>query len=430
MENFVLHGDIAYCEDQKRVIAVPDSYVVCTEGVSRGVFHELPEQYRGLPVVDFGNRMIVPGLVDLHIHAPQYAFRGTGMDLELMDWLQAVTFPEEMKYREEAYADQAYEIFAEQMKKSATTRACIFATRHLEATELLMRKMEKTGLISCVGKVNMDRGAPEGLVEESAEVSARETAEWLAHTAGSFRRTTPILTPRFIPCCSDALLAQLGELQQEYGLPVQSHLSENRGEIAWVHELCPDIAFYGEGYDRYGLFGRTADHTSPVRTIMAHCVYSVPEEVQCIHDNGVFVAHCPASNTNLSSGIAPIRRYLDAGIHVGLGSDVAGGQTESIFRAMTDAIGVSKLYWRLVDETAKPLTFDEVFYLATKGGGAFFGAAGSFEAGYEFDAVVLDDAHLPYPGTLSVRQRLERFAYLSGDLQGIIAKYAAGEKVF
>ena len=145
--------------------------------------------------------------------------------------------------------------------------------------------------------------------------------------------------------------------------------------------------------------------------------------------NGVYVAHCPASNMNLSSGIAPIKRYLNEGIKVGLGSDVAAGQTESIFRAMTDAIQVSKLYWRHVDSSCKPLTFEEAFYMATKGGGEFFGKVGSFEEGYELDAIVLDDTCIPYPQELSTRQRLERAVYLSLDLLGIHAKYVAGEKV-
>ena len=147
-------------------------------------------------------------------------------------------------------------------------------------------------------------------------------------------------------------------------------------------------------------------------------------------ENGVFVAHCPASNTNLSSGIAPVRTYLDAGLRVGLGSDVAGGHTESLFRAMTDAVQVSKLYWRLVDKTVKPITFAEAFCLATKGGGAFFGNVGSLEEGYAFDAIVLDDSSLSHPQALTAPQRLERAAYLSLDLLGLHAKYVAGRQLF
>ena len=133
---------------------------------------------------------------------------------------------------------------------------------------------------------------------------------------------------------------------------------------------------------------------------------------------------------NLSSGIAPVRKYLDMNIKIGLGSDVAGGQTESMFRAVTDCIQVSKMYWRYANQNAKPVTFDEAFYMATKGGGEFFGKAGSFEEGYEFDAVVIDDSAVLHPQELSIRQRLERAFYLSLDISSITAKYAAGAEVY
>ena len=185
----------------------------------------------------------------------------------------------------------------------------------------------------------------------------------------------------------------------------------------------PDAAFYGDGYDRFGLFGREA------RTIMAHCIYSTDEEVERIRQNGVWVAHCPNSNMNLSSGIAPIRKYLNLHLRVGLGSDVAGGKTESIFRAVTDAIQVSKLYWRYLDSSARPLSFSEAFYLATMGGGSFFGKVGCFDRGYEFDAVILDDSSDIHPQEMGVEERVERAFYLGLDTRGIIGKYAAGRKI-
>ena len=145
--------------------------------------------------------------------------------------------------------------------------------------------------------------------------------------------------------------------------------------------------------------------------------------------NGVFVAHCPASNMNLTSGIAPIRKYIDLGLNIGLGSDVAGGHSLSIFRAITDAIQVSKMYFRMVDERYKPLIFSEAFYLATKGGGKFFGKVGSFEAGYEFDAVIMDDSVLAHPQTLNLAERMERAVYLGLDEKNVTAKYVFGKKV-
>ncbi len=396
-----------------------------------GVFDALPPQYANLPQQDYGDKLIVPGMADLHLHAPQYAFRGMCMDLELMDWLNRYTFPEEEKYEDLGYAEKAYGLFVEGLCSGATTRACIFATRHREATVLLMDLMEKSGLISYVGKVNMDREATPGLEEKSALYSAFDTFGWINSIRGRFARTKPILTPRFIPSCTDELMGELREIQMTYGIPVQSHLSESPGEIDFVHYLRSHNAFYGEAYNDYDLFGYNDDTNTHVKTVMAHCVWSTAEEVRLMRKNGVFIAHCPASNMNLSSGIAPIRRYMELGMRVGLGSDVAGGHSDSIFRAITDAIQVSKMYWRYVDPNAKAVTFPEAFCLATKGGGEFFGKVGSFEDGYEFDAVVLDDSVLTHPQELSLTERLERAVYLQLDMrQGVCAKYVGGERLF
>ena len=428
-KSFVIKGNVCQAISPGNLDLHENAFAVCVDGISRGVFDILPEEYSGLPICDYGNALIFPGMVDLHIHAPQYAFRGMCMDLELMDWLNSYTFPEEEKYEDLEYAEAAYGMFVDALKSGATTRSCIFATRHRYATELLMRLMEESGLVSYVGKVNMDREASKALTEESAEMSAYTTFGWINAVKDRFDNTKPILTPRFIPCCTDKLMEELREIQMAYGIPVQSHLSESKGEIDFVKSLRPDNAFYGESYNEYDLFGKNDDIGTDVKTVMAHCVWSTDEEVELMRKNGVFVAHCPASNMNLTSGIAPIRRYLDLGLNVGLGSDVAGGHSASIFRAITDAIQVSKMYFRLVNEEHMPLIFSEAFYLATKGGGAFFGKVGSFEEDYEFDAVVMDDGVLPHPQTLNLAERMERAVYLGLDEKSIIAKFVKGRKV-
>lgn len=421
--NFILKGNICWSEDDHTLKLMEQGFLICQAGKSAGVYKELPDQYADFPLEDLGDQIIIPGLVDLHIHAPQFSFRGLGMDLELLDWLNTNTFPEEAKFGDLEYAGKAYGIFAEVMKKSATTRACIFATIHKPATELLMDLMEDTGLVTMIGKVNMDRNSPEYLCERSAEQSELDTVSWLEDTSSKYKNVTPILTPRFVPSCTDELMERLGRLQRKYRLPVQSHLSENQSEIDWVKRLCPSAGFYGDAYDRFGLFGGDA------RTIMAHCVSSTEQEIDLIKERGVYVAHCPQSNTNLASGIAPVRTYLDREIHIGLGTDVAGGSIESVFRAMTDAIQVSKLRWRLKDDCLKPLTTEEAFYLGTLGGGSFFGKVGSFLKGYEFDALILDDSSLRHPQPLTLRERLERFMYLSDD-RNIKGKYVRGSKIF
>ena len=226
-------------------------------------------------------------MTDLHVHAPQYSFRGLGMDLELLDWLNVNTFPEEAKYSNIEYAKKAYSIFVEDLKKEATTRACIFATINNESTLLLMEMLEKSNLCTYVGKVNMDRNSSEDLCEESAEISLEETDKWIADALKRFKNTKPILTPRFVPSCSDELMKGLGILQKKYKLPVQSHLSENLSEISWVKKLNPKSNCYGDAYDMFGLFGGSG------KTVMAHCVYSTEEEIELMKKNKVFIAHCP-----------------------------------------------------------------------------------------------------------------------------------------
>lgn len=419
----VWRGNFCWSAEPERLKVLEQGYLMAQDGVVQGTAKELPDAWKRVPIHDFGDCLVIPGLTDLHMHAPQYEFTGMGMDMELLEWLNRQTFPVEARYAEEAYAERAYTLFTDDLKNSVTTRACIFATIHLPATEILMEKLEATGLKTMVGKVNMDRNSPDFLREADAKASADETLRWVDGCIGRFQNVQPILTPRFIPSCSDDLMRRLKQIQKQYHLPVQSHLSENPGEIEWVQSLCPESEFYGDAYDRFGLFGG-----EDCPTVMAHCVYSDEKEQQRIRERGVWIAHCPQSNINLSSGIAPVREFLERGLKVGLGSDVAGGSSISMFRAVTDAIQVSKLYWRMKDEDRKPLKLEEAFYLATVGGGSFFGKVGSFEPGYELDAVVLDDRRLNRLGSHTVRERLERICYLSDDRE-IAEKYVSGKEV-
>lgn len=421
MDNsFVLKGNVCYNTTPQEVSCTANGYVVCVDGKSAGVFAELPEKYASLPLVDCGDQLIIPGMSDIHIHAPQYAFRGLGMDLELLDWLNTHTFPEEAHYADLEYAGRAYDIFANDVRRSATTRAVVFGTMHVEGTELLMDKLEQTGVVSYVGKVNMDRNGGENL-EETTEASATDTRRWLADVEGKYERTMPIITPRFTPSVTDELMAQLADMAREHNLPVQSHLSENPSECGWVKELCPWSECYGDAYDHFGLLGN--------RTVMAHCIYSDDREVELLRASGTYVAHCPQSNAQLSSGIAPIRRYMDLGMNVGLGTDVAGGANLSMFRCMSDAVAVSKLRWRLVDDSLAALTTQEALWLATVGGGSFFGKVGSFEEGYEFDALVLDDSAIATPRDLDVWERVERYVYLAEEGGKIARKYVRGREI-
>jgi len=421
--DMILKGNICYSLSPDTIKTVENGYLVCGGNSVIGVFVDVPEEYKDFPITDYRDCLIIPGLCDLHIHAPQYSFRGLGMDMGLLDWLNTYTFPEESKYVELDYANKAYSLFADAIKHSATTRACVFATLHTPATICLMEKLEQSGIVSMVGKVSMDRNCPDTLRQASPEAAFVSTKSWIEVTKDRFKNTTPIITPRFIPTCSDELMSKLKDLQTEYSLPVQSHLSETLDEISWVSELCPSCKTYAHAYDRFGLFGSDGEPT-----IMAHCVWCNDDEVDLLKKNHVYVAHCPQSNNNLASGIAPVRKYMDNGLNVGLGSDVAGGCHISIFRAMSDAIQSSKFYWRLVDQSYAPLGINEAFYLGTAGGGAFFGKVGSFIEDYEFDAVVIDDSSIPTTNPLSVEERLARIIYFSDDSM-ICAKFVRGDQV-
>lgn len=416
--SFVLHGDIAYSTTDRRLQTQKDGYLVVLDGLVKGVYPELPAEYRSLPLSEEKGKLIVPGLTDLHVHAPQYSFRGNGMDLRLLEWLETYTFPEESKYQDLAYADKAYGHFVDDLRKTFTTRACIFGTLHKEATLLLAEKLSKTGLITYVGLVDMDRNSPDFLRFPSVEKALSDTEEYIQKIR-DIDGVTPIITPRFTPSCTDELMEGLGNIQKKYGLKAQSHLDENPSEVAWVKELAPWSTSYADAYDRFGMLEDS---------IMAHCVYLTPEEKELLLSRGTYVAHCPDSNINLTSGIAPIKEFLEAGMHVGLGSDVAGGTHLNLFYQASLAIQMSKARVLYLNDPM-PLVAEEAFYLATLGGGSFFGKVGTFLEGYEADILVLDDlGTYPTAKDLSIANRVERFLYL-GQEEALKAKYVAGNPI-
>ena len=418
---FALKGDIIYSKNLNELYEYKDSYVISENQKSVGVYKELPEQYKNIKIYDYTGHLIIPGLVDLHLHAPQYQFIGINMDLELLDWLNTYTFPEEGKYVDIEYAKKAYDIFVNKLKYSATTRAVIFATIHKDATKYLFDKMEESGVVSYIGKVNQDRNSSDGLLE-TTENSIKDSLDVIEYSH-KFVRTKYIVTPRFVPTCSDELLSELGKIAKNNNLKIQSHLSENLSEISWVKELVPNSKTYGDAYDMFGLLG---DNN---QSIMAHCVHLDNYDVDLLKQHGTFVAHCPSSNRNLSSGIAPIRKYIDDGLNIGLATDVSGGSYISMFRAIEDCITASKMRSVLVDKNNKFVSFTESFYLATIGGGRFFGKVGSFDKDYEFDALVLDESDNPTTlfDSLSLSQRLERFIY-NPNLK-LLKKFAFGKEI-
>ena len=415
----IYKAHLIFTPERSRFEVMENGYIAVENGRVQAVASNLAQLgATEADVTDFGDCLLIPAMNDMHVHAPQYRNLGLAMDLELLPWLDNYTFPEESKFADTAYAERMYRRFVYDLWRQGTMRAVCFATVHLESTRLLMRLFQEAGMGAWVGKVNMNRNCPEALCE-SVEDAASGIEALVSEFADKDALVRPIVTPRFVPSCTPDMLRMCGQMAQRYGLPVQSHLSENTGEIAWVRELEPESRSYGDAYNRYGLFGQTP-------TIMAHCVWTDGEELELMQRNGVMVAHCPTSNLNLSSGMAPIRTFLEKGIRVGLGSDISAGHSLSLFRTMVYAIQVSKMHFQR-DHSKPFLTLSEAFWLATKSAGSFFGQVGSFEPGYEFDALVIDDHDLNHDN-YSLAERLERFIYLGDDRQ-IVRRFCRGREI-
>jgi guanine deaminase len=416
----IYKAHILFTKEKDHFEVYENGYVaVGDDGRVTGVAKNLDElDCDGAEIVDYGDKLLIPAMNDMHVHAPQVHNQGVAMDLELLPWLQNYTFPEESKYADVEYAERMYRRFMHTQWLFGTMRSVVFGTVHTESTRRLMQLYQEAGMGALVGKVAMNRNCPEALCED-VEAAIAGNEKLIAEFGNPDGMVRPIITPRFVPSCSPELLKACGELANKYQLPVQSHLSENVSEIAWVAELEPESKSYGDAYNRYGLFGQTP-------TIMAHCVWTKGHELELMKQNGVMVAHCPTSNFNLSSGMAPIRSLLDEGVRIGLGSDISGGHDLNMFRMLVYAIQVSKMHYQLNHDKAF-LNLSEIFWIATKSAGSFFGKVGSFEPGYEFDALVIDDAVL-YPAEYSLLHRLERFIYVGDDRQ-IVHRFCRGKEV-
>ena len=416
----ILHGTIISSPAPGKLDITPGGYLIAEDGRIRGVYAALPECYAGAPVEEYGEALILPAFCDLHLHAPQYPMLGTGMDLPLLDWLNTYTFPAEARFADPDYARDVYRKLAAELIENGTTRVCMFSSLHTQATWILMEELERAGVTGYVGKVNMDRNGLPGVLQEETAESIRETERWLER-CGDFTNVRPILTPRFTPSCTDELMAWLGRKAAETGLPIQSHLSENDREVAWVRELHPDCDQYWESYRKFGLWND--------RTLMAHCVWSDARERDAMRKAGVTVVHCPDSNVNVCSGTAPIRAMLQEGLKVALGTDIAGGDHISMFDAVTAAIRASKV--RQMTDPARPdfLTVAEAWYLGTSAGAAFFGDAPGFAPGNTLHAIVLSDDDLPQSHPLSPAERLERCMYRR-QKDALRAVWSDGRKVY
>ncbi len=410
----VYRGNIITSSTPRELTQIARGSMCVRDGQILYVGKDIPREFRGHPVTDIGNKMIIPGFVDLHLHAGQFRNIGIGLDMELMDWLMTYTFPEEARYADPSYARQIFPRFINELIDQGTTSSSIFATRHLESTSVLFDLLKNAGLRAFVGKVNMD-SCPLQKLQENTDASIAQTKEILQQY-GREGLVRPIITPRFVLSCSERLMKSLGHLSQMHDVPVQSHVNENRFEIKLVKELFPKDKSYLHIYKRMGLL--------ETPTIMAHNIYPKPIEIGLANATGSFyVAHCPTSNFGLRSGMMDYRQHEDV-CGIGLGSDISGGYTMSMRNSIADALKASVA--ASIRNGQNYLTLEEAFYLATAGGGNFFGRVGKLVPGYKADFLVIDDHS--GPGEFGLYERLQRFIY-SSDKSMIEKVFVDGKEV-
>ena len=417
---YIVKGDIAYNKRLNEFVSIHNGYLYVKDGKIVKAMKSLPKELKKKKLIDYTGKLILPGMADLHLHASQFAYKGTLMDVTLLEWLDKYTFPREAAFKDEKHAKKAYKVFVDCLKKSFTTKAVIFATIHLEGTYILCELLEKAGIDAYVGIVDMDRNCPD-YISQTVEGAKKDNIELIKRLKG-FKHVKPCITPRFTVSCTDEMMKMLGEVRNEYKVASQSHLDENEEEIAFVKELCPDAKSYTDTYDRVGLL----DHS-----VMAHCIYVTDEELKTLKEKDVYVVHCPESNTNVTTGgIMPVRKYLDMGMHVGIGSDVAGGSTLNLFANLKLAIQLSKVINHGGRNNYKPLTAKEALYIGTLGGASYFGKAGSFMEGYDADILVLDDLKEdPSSMKFSIEERIERLMYNANE-SFLVSKYVQGRKIY
>ncbi len=339
---------------------------------------------------------VLPGLIDLHVHAPQYPQLGRALHLPLETWLQQYTFPLEARYADLAFAERSYRALVHDLVANGTTTALYFATIHPQATCRLVDICLELGQRALVGKVAMDNPdqCPDFYRDPSAKAAldgTRAVIDYVrAHPDNADGRVLPVVTPRFIPSCTDALLGELGAMARACGCHVQTHCSESDWEHGYV------LARHGrtdaESLDGFGLLTR--------HTVLAHAPFIPEADMDRIFARGSGIAHCPLSNVYFSNAVFPLRAALAKGLRVGLGTDIAGGPSASMLDACRFAVAASRMLEEGVDparpraERGRPhsrIDFRTAFHLATAGGAdALDLPVGRFEPGCHFDAILID----------------------------------------
>jgi len=340
------------------------------------------------PVVDLRPLVLLPGMVDLHAHLPQLPNAGLGAGLDLLSWLRSYIFPLERRFADAgdaaALAPAAFRAFA----AAGTTTVLAYGAVYAASLDGSFRAAEAHGIRAILGKVMMDRFTYDERIDPPTilEQSVRETEELCARWHGAADgRLGYAVTPRFAVSCSAEMLQASAELAARTGAWWQTHVSEDPGEVAEVARLFPEALDYVDVYDRAGGLGR--------RTVLAHAVHLTDRELARLVETDTRVAHCPASNLFLASGIMPLARFLEAGLGIGLGSDVAGGPDPSMFSVMRVGAYAQNARRALLGEAATPLAPLEWLRMGSLAGAKALGLddrIGSLEAGKEADLIAVD----------------------------------------
>lgn len=339
---------------------------------------------------------ILPGFVDLHVHAPQWAQSGTALDRPLHDWLHTYTFPLEAKFSNLDFATDVYEDLVQTLLSNGTTTALYFATVHKEASLLLAEICAKKGQRGLVGKVVMDdpEQNPDYYRDIDTKTALRDTEEFILAVKRLGETVKqgvyPVVTPRFIPSCTDEALDGLGKLADKYDTHIQSHCSESDWEHQYVYGR------YGKN-DAFALhqFGLLGD-----KSVMAHCNFLSDHDADLFAKTGTAIGHCPLSNAYFANSVIPIKRFKATGVDIGLGTDISAGATPSIYDNTKQAVISSRMLEEGVNaelpaaERGVPnsrLTINEAFYLATAGGGESLSLPiGRIEENYAWDVQIID----------------------------------------
>ena len=370
------HGDPsdALAVDQDGGVAVQDGIIV-----GRGAFAVLQHDYPLEPVVDLRGGMLVPGFVDTHVHYPQMRSMG-GLGMPLLDWLERCALPEESRFADAAYARAVAAEFIDGLISGGTTSALVFGSHFAPAMDELFTESERRGINVTSGLVVSDRILRPDLLSSAAAGFDQSTAlikRW--HGRGRLRYA---VTPRFSLSTSDDMLAACGELLTE-DVWFTSHINENLSEVATVSDLFPDSKHYLDTYHRHGLVTE--------RSVFAHSVHTGDAELELMAAMGAWASHCPTSNSALGSGLFPMRRHLENGVGVALGSDVGAGTGLFLLKEGLQAYFMQQL----LGEQGMALTPIHLLYLVTRAGARALGIShrvGDFGIGKDFDAVWLRPA--------------------------------------